>query len=74
MPGAILSHNVIDTHDSVVMVMCFKKVNKQVEGKLRILNLIRGKRERLKGCETREVPCTCRYTSEYLIPNFILVI
>ena len=43
------------------------KVNKQLEGKLGILSLIRDhkkNKEQLKTCETREVTYTHRYTSE----------
>jgi len=66
--------------DSVVIIV-LQKVNKQVEGKLIILSSIRDQRtksreakEQLKSCETREVPYTCRYTSEHLIPNSVFVI
>ena len=37
-PGAILSFNVVRM-DSLVIIMLFKKVNKQVEGKIRNFKL-----------------------------------
>ena len=56
-----------------------KKVNKQVEGKIKKFKFNQGSKnkkaeklwnEQLKSCKTREVP-TCRYTSGYLIPNSV---
>jgi len=51
-----------------------QKVNKQVEGKVSMIRDQRTKksretREQLKGCETRKVLYTRRYTSGHLIPR-----
>ena len=48
-----------------------KKVNKCQE-KLGMLSSIRDHRK--KSRKTREVAYTCRYTSEHLIPNSVLVL
>ena len=58
---------------SPVIIMLQKKYTNKFKEKLGILSSIRDHRKK-RSRDTREVAYTCRYTSEHLIPNSVLVL
>ena len=71
-------------HQTLYMTIQFTYINAhtyicKVEEKIKNFSLIRDQRTKKQGtelkiCETRKVPYACKYTSQNLSPNSVLVL